>query len=113
MSGVWLYIAAVELICILRVRPPVSPRTPAYNSLFAWMEHLFHLSDVVVQALGRIYGVSEEMIGLSAIAWGNTVVDLVANVMVAKRAFATMAFSACFGAPTFSKFPCWVAKEHQ
>eukprot|EP00011_Vannellida_sp_DIVA3-517-6-12_P015162 CAMPEP_0114611046 /NCGR_PEP_ID=MMETSP0168-20121206/3912_1 /TAXON_ID=95228 ORGANISM="Vannella sp., Strain DIVA3 517/6/12" /NCGR_SAMPLE_ID=MMETSP0168 /ASSEMBLY_ACC=CAM_ASM_000044 /LENGTH=490 /DNA_ID=CAMNT_0001822003 /DNA_START=569 /DNA_END=2044 /DNA_ORIENTATION=- len=71
MSGVWLYVAAVELVCILR-------------------------------ALGRIYGVSEEMIGLSAIAWGNTVVDLVANVMVAKRAFATMAFSACFGAPTFN-----------
>ena len=46
--------------------------------------------------------ISEDILGLSIVAWGNSLVDLVVNVIVTSKGFPAMAFSACFAAPVFS-----------
>eukprot|EP01114_Cavostelium_apophysatum_P013768 TRINITY_DN3410_c0_g1_i1.p1 TRINITY_DN3410_c0_g1~~TRINITY_DN3410_c0_g1_i1.p1 ORF type:complete len:605 (+),score=81.39 TRINITY_DN3410_c0_g1_i1:105-1919(+) len=56
----------------------------------------------VLRTIGRIARISEQILGLTVVAWGNSVVDLVTNVIIAKQGYPDMAVSACFGAPTFN-----------
>ncbi|KIS00275.1 solute carrier family 24 (sodium/potassium/calcium exchanger), member 6 [Cryptococcus deuterogattii 2001/935-1] len=52
----------------------------------------------VLNTLGEILGLSDAIIGLTIFAVGNSLADLVANVIVAQFAPA-MAYAACFGGP--------------
>eukprot|EP00040_Diaphanoeca_grandis_P005146 m.31551 g.31551 ORF g.31551 m.31551 type:complete len:566 (-) comp16481_c0_seq2:497-2194(-) len=53
-------------------------------------------------AAGLVLGVSEAALGILVLGLGNSVGDLVANVMVARHGHPTMAASACFGAPAMN-----------
>lgn len=57
----------------------------------------------VMKVMGVISGMSDSMVGLSILAWGNSVGDLFSNLALAKQGYQQMAFSACFGGPLFSK----------
>ena len=61
------------------------------------------LQSALTATHAQVLNLSEEIIGLSVVAWGNSVVDLVANTIISKNGFPGMAFSACFGSPIFSK----------
>jgi Ca2+/Na+ antiporter len=61
----------------------------------------------IMRAFGIISGMSDSMVGLSILAWGNSVGDLFSNIALAKQGYSNMAFSACFGGPMFSKFLLW------
>jgi len=54
------------------------------------------------KALGFAYGLSQSMLGVTVLAWGNSVGDLVANVTMARDGFPSMATAACFGSPLFT-----------
>jgi len=56
----------------------------------------------VLRSLGKVWGASEVIIGLTLFAWGNSMVDLISTTEVAKQGFKNMAFSACLGASSFS-----------
>lgn len=58
----------------------------------------------VMKALGIISDMSDSMVGLSILAWGNSVGDLFSNIALAKQGYQQMAFSACFGGPLFSEW---------
>ena len=53
----------------------------------------------VTHALGALSGLSSSVMGLTLLAWGNSVGDLVADVAVARRGGARMAVATCFGSP--------------
>mmetsp|Transcript_36309 Transcript_36309/g.102312 ORF Transcript_36309/g.102312 Transcript_36309/m.102312 type:complete len:166 (+) Transcript_36309:2-499(+) len=56
----------------------------------------------VCRALARIWGTSEVIFGLTVLAWGHSLIDLVTNTRIARQGFKNMAVSACFGASTFT-----------
>lgn len=57
----------------------------------------------VMKAVGIISDLTDSMIGLSILAWGNSIGDLFSNMALARQGYHQMAFSACFGGPLFSK----------
>ena len=54
-----------------------------------------HKLTLPFQSIGRIYNLSDEIIGITG--------EILLLIQLPMRAFSQMAFSACFGAPTFSK----------
>ncbi|XP_014228791.1 mitochondrial sodium/calcium exchanger protein-like [Trichogramma pretiosum] len=56
----------------------------------------------VLQCIGFASGISDAMLGITLLAWGNSVGDLISNVTIARRGFPRMGFSACFGGPMFN-----------
>ncbi|KAL3111409.1 hypothetical protein niasHT_017636 [Heterodera trifolii] len=56
----------------------------------------------VVLMFGTISGIPHQILGLTAIAWANSIGDLIADVTVARQGMSRMAFSAAIGAPLFN-----------
>jgi sodium/potassium/calcium exchanger 6 len=54
---------------------------------------------VILQALAIILHISEAILGLTVLAIGNSLPDLVADLTVAKMGLPNMAIAACFGGP--------------
>lgn len=57
----------------------------------------------VAKTVGIISDMTDSMVGLSIMAWGNSVGDLFSNVALAKQGYQQMALAACFGGPMLSK----------
>ncbi|EDQ90217.1 uncharacterized protein MONBRDRAFT_31967 [Monosiga brevicollis MX1] len=56
----------------------------------------------LLQALGRMFNISDAILGLTVLAWGNSIGDFVSNLTVAKQGFPRMAVGACFGGPAMN-----------
>ncbi|KAF1330248.1 Ca2 :cation antiporter, partial [Globisporangium splendens] len=56
----------------------------------------------VLQTLGGLFGISNSVLGVSVLAWGNSIGDLVSNTSIARDGFPTMAFAGCFAGPMFN-----------
>ncbi|KAJ1728923.1 hypothetical protein LPJ61_003781 [Coemansia biformis] len=56
----------------------------------------------ITQALGLVLGLSEEILGLTIVGFGNSLGDLVTNLTMARMGFPLMALSACFSGPMLS-----------
>lgn len=62
-------------------------------------------ADQLVQVLeffGAAIGIPETVLGLTVLAWGNSVGDLSTNVAMAKRGLGNMSMTACFAGPLFN-----------
>ena len=64
-----------------------------------WLNLLAQEMIALVEASGVLLGVSTSILGLTVIAFGNSVGDLVADSAAARGADARMAMAACFGSP--------------
>ncbi|KAG2531623.1 hypothetical protein JM18_001632 [Phytophthora kernoviae] len=53
-------------------------------------------------AVGYITRASNSLLGLTVLAWGNSVGDLITDVSVARAGFPQMAIAGCFGGPVFN-----------
>ena len=49
-----------------------------------------------------MFGLSDAILGLTVLAWGNSIGDLIADTAMAKRGHPRTGFSACFGGPLFN-----------
>ena len=49
-----------------------------------------------------VFGLSDAILGLTVLAWGNSIGDLIADTAMAKRGHPRTGFSACFGGPLFN-----------
>eukprot|EP00158_Paraphelidium_tribonemae_P005315 Partr_v1_DN27275_c0_g1_i1_m38577 putative calcium exchanger len=54
---------------------------------------------VILESIGVIMHISQAIIGLTVLAIGNSLADLVADVTIAKMGYPNMAIAACFGGP--------------
>ncbi|GFY43992.1 hypothetical protein TNIN_445811 [Trichonephila inaurata madagascariensis] len=54
---------------------------------------------VLLQAVGTAFNLSESILGLTILAWGNCLLDFLSNLAVARKGFPRMGIAACFGAP--------------
>ncbi|KAH9568467.1 hypothetical protein CY35_03G078400 [Sphagnum magellanicum] len=87
-------------------RPPESGHLLAV--IVAFVMSVFWISFIAgellgcLMALGRILGVSPALLGLTVLAWGNSIGDLVADVAVARVGQPAMAVTGCFAGPMFN-----------
>jgi Ca2+/Na+ antiporter len=75
LSGAWLYIVGTEVVSLLRV---------SQKKFFFFFQRNFFF---FYQTLGHILGLSEHLLGLTIVAWANSSIDLISNVVVAKQGF--------------------------
>jgi sodium/potassium/calcium exchanger 6 len=112
--GLWIVALAVGLLLaagayfvVPRDGPPKGLLLTVYT-LFAFLTSVLWIiiiaNEVVAAtvALGFIIGVSSTILGLTVIAWGDSLGDLVADVSIAKEGFPKMALAACFAGPAFN-----------
>lgn len=53
----------------------------------------------LLEYLGILSGVSYEVLGMTVLAWGNSVGDLSTNMAMARKGLSNMAMTACFAGP--------------
>ena len=66
---------------------------------------IFWISNVLIDVLGLlglVFSIPPAFLGITVLAWGNSVGDTVANAGVAKRGLARMAITGCFAGPFFN-----------
>lgn len=84
---------------------------PKYHSLFALLG--FVVSAVLISAaasevvsllhmLGVVLSLSNTVLGLTLLAWGNSIGDLFSDTTIARQGYPRMAISACFGGIIFN-----------
>ncbi|KAJ2349894.1 hypothetical protein GGF43_004350, partial [Coemansia sp. RSA 2618] len=75
------------------------PCTVGFASGLVWVAMIADEIVSITQALGLIFGMSEEILGLTIVGFGNSLGDLVTNLTLAQMGYPMMALSACFGGP--------------
>jgi sodium/potassium/calcium exchanger 6 len=91
---------------IVEKEPPKTEQMPVL--LIAFVMSVFWISTIAgellncLAALGAILELPPALLGLTVLAWGNSVGDLVADVAVAKAGQPAMAMAGCFAGPMFN-----------
>jgi sodium/potassium/calcium exchanger 6 len=49
----------------------------------------------VLEAVGQILGISSAIMGLTVLAWGNSVSDMISNSIISKKSFPQSKFCKC------------------
>lgn len=66
-----------------------------------WIFKLANEMVNLLQTIGRIMGIPEAVMGLSILAFGNSIDDVMADFALAKQGFPTMALTGCYCSPLF------------
>jgi sodium/potassium/calcium exchanger 6 len=56
----------------------------------------------LLKILGLLSGLPTTLLGLTVLAWGNSIGDFMANTSIAKKGFVEMALTGCFASPLFN-----------
>lgn len=56
----------------------------------------------LLEFLGILMRIPNYIMGLTVLAWGNSMADLSANVTMARKGLANMAITACYAGPVFN-----------
>ena len=59
------------------------------------------LVDIII-IIGIILNIRPAFLGLTVLAWGNSIGDSIVNVNLSKQGFSTMALTACYAGPLFN-----------
>mmetsp|Transcript_5041 Transcript_5041/g.12287 ORF Transcript_5041/g.12287 Transcript_5041/m.12287 type:complete len:554 (-) Transcript_5041:94-1755(-) len=104
----WLGISGVLMFVLQAAVKHVNEQPLRENWLFAviaffqcilWMNLLADELVAFFHAVGHAFGISQELLGGTVLAWGECTADLVASLAIARSGRANMALSACFGCP--------------
>jgi len=102
-------LAGVLLACLVGFTSRSSQ--PKYHSLFAFAGFVISIvwiyiiaNEVVslLKAFGVMFGLSDAILGLTVLAWGNSIGDFIADTSMARRGSPRAGFSAAFGGPLFN-----------
>lgn len=67
-----------------------------------WIDSIADRLVTLLEFLGIILRIPNYIMGLSVLAWGNSMADLSANLTMARKGLANMAITACFAGPVFN-----------
>eukprot|EP00818_Percolomonas_sp_WS_P003485 CAMPEP_0117443628 /NCGR_PEP_ID=MMETSP0759-20121206/4796_1 /TAXON_ID=63605 /ORGANISM="Percolomonas cosmopolitus, Strain WS" /LENGTH=831 /DNA_ID=CAMNT_0005235615 /DNA_START=130 /DNA_END=2622 /DNA_ORIENTATION=- len=88
-----------------------SRKTPVYHSVLVllsffmgiiWIYILANELVDVLQTIGILWQVSDAILAVTVLTWGNSLGDMVSDVVVARSGFPDMACAAIFGGPTLN-----------
>lgn len=109
LGPLWIYclsLAAILTIVVIITTnnenaPRYEPALVVVSMVMAIIWIYFIANELVslLQSAGSMIGISSGILGITVLAWGNSVGDMIANVVVAKSGQPQMAISACFAAP--------------
>jgi sodium/potassium/calcium exchanger 6 len=89
-----------------KVVPPIWIAVPLalYGFVIAatWIDFIADQLVEVLQYFGVIAHIPNAILGLTILAWGNSIGDLSCNLSMAKRGLANMSITACFAGPVFN-----------
>lgn len=103
---VCVIISALLLFFSTNSHPPCHPiflHTWSFLGCILCVTWIFLLSGELVFCLtsvGRILNIPSFYLGLTILAWGNSVGDFFANLAIAKKGLGPMAVAGCYGGPT-------------
>lgn len=91
---------------VIETEPPKTEQLPVV--IIAFVMSVFWISTIAgellncLATLGKLLKLPPALLGLTVLAWGNSVGDLVADVAVAKAGHPAMAMAGCFAGPMFN-----------
>ncbi|XP_048369638.1 mitochondrial sodium/calcium exchanger protein [Sphaerodactylus townsendi] len=97
---------AVIVFCTTKNEEP-----PRYHIVFAFLGFLVSAMWInaaatevvnILRTLGVIFRLSNTVLGLTLLAWGNSIGDTFSDLTMARQGYPRMAFSACFGGIIFN-----------
>ena len=56
----------------------------------------------LLKCLGLLTGLPTTLLGLTVLAWGNSIGDLMANTSIARKGYVEMALTGCYASPLFN-----------
>jgi sodium/potassium/calcium exchanger 6 len=109
---VWAAMLSVGIVAAFTVAAVTDNQAPpkyhaAYGYLgfavsVAWIYVVANEIVNVLQTIGFLIGLSDAILGLTVLAWGNSIGDFVSNLTVAKQGYPRMAVGACYGGPALN-----------
>jgi solute carrier family 24 (sodium/potassium/calcium exchanger), member 6 len=89
-----------EGVMALMVSTPIA----LYGFVIAatWIDFISDKLVSLLEFLGIICRIPSPIMGLTVLAWGNSMGDLSANITLARKGLANMAMTACFAGPVFN-----------
>ncbi|XP_076389726.1 mitochondrial sodium/calcium exchanger protein isoform X2 [Megachile rotundata] len=111
VSIVPIFLGVGTIIGVIVFLTTHEDRVPKYHNAFAFCAFLAAMLTVylvagevvaVLQCVGYAFSISDAMLGITLLAWGNSVGDMISNIAIAKRGFPRMGYAACFGGPMFN-----------
>ncbi|KFM81463.1 Sodium/potassium/calcium exchanger 6, partial [Stegodyphus mimosarum] len=81
---------------------------PIYHGVFGYLGFIVSVlwvyviaSEIVslLKTVGIIFKLSDAILGLTVLAWGNSIGDFISNLSVARQGYPRMGISACYGGP--------------
>ncbi|XP_060699674.1 mitochondrial sodium/calcium exchanger protein [Hemiscyllium ocellatum] len=109
---VWVLVLLISLIiAALIFFTTKNEEPPKYHCVFSFIGFLFSTilintvaTEVVnlLRAIGIIFNLSNTVLGLTLLAWGNSVGDLFSDITLARQGYQRMAIAACFGGIIFN-----------
>ncbi|CAF3894724.1 unnamed protein product [Rotaria sp. Silwood1] len=106
---VWAVVAVVGAIfCIASLILTDRHTKPKCHSGFGflgfvvsivWIYSIAHEIINLLTTFGVVFGISNTILGLTFLAWGNSLGDYVSNIASARQGYPNMGISACYGAP--------------
>jgi len=108
---VWELTLNASLLLAVIVALTSRSRPPPYHTAFAfagfviaivWIYAIANELVSLLKAFGVMFGLTDAILGLTVLAWGNSIGDMIADVAMAKRGSPRMGFSAAFGGPLFN-----------
>eukprot|EP00546_Thalassionema_frauenfeldii_P018297 CAMPEP_0178894700 /NCGR_PEP_ID=MMETSP0786-20121207/165_1 /TAXON_ID=186022 /ORGANISM="Thalassionema frauenfeldii, Strain CCMP 1798" /LENGTH=592 /DNA_ID=CAMNT_0020564825 /DNA_START=398 /DNA_END=2176 /DNA_ORIENTATION=+ len=67
-----------------------------------WIDWIADKLVAVLDFFGIVFHIPGPLMGLTILAWGNSMADLSANVTMARKGLANMAMTACYAGPVFN-----------
>ena len=110
----WLIVGLVGLLGSLLVGYTADPMTPptgvalviyllvAFVMSIIWIMNIANEVLSLLEALGHLLGISDSILGITVLAWGNSIGDLVSDVSISRDGFPAMALAGCFAGPLFN-----------
>jgi Ca2+/Na+ antiporter len=104
-SLVWIISTIAALIVTLSSKPNIPP---IYHPFFAYLGFAVSIMWIyvvaneivnVLETVGVVFDIRSGILGLTFLAWGNSIGDFVSDVTMANQGFPRMGVSACFGGP--------------
>lgn len=100
--GVSFLLALVVFFTSTFESPPVYHWIFGYIGFITSVMWVYLIASEIVSMLlvvGIIFKVSDAILGLTVLAWGNSIGDFISNLSVARQGYPRMGISACYGGP--------------
>ena len=107
----WELTLNASLLLALIVALTSRSTPPPYHTAFAfagfviaivWIYAIANELVSLLKAFGVMFGLTDAVLGLTVLAWGNSLGDFIADTAMTKAGYPRMGYSACFAGPMFN-----------